>query len=229
MNRNINRKIIMVLVAFATSTFFVAHAEEPVSIKKLTSKETAKKASKGEIEEDNSSPAPSSPSPSNTVHLHSLGIGLGQTFLNGKFDDNGEDKITADLIYSYSASSSFDLMADFHYSKHEFRGRYVRLTGLALGIKAKLYNFDSFSPFVLGGLGFYAPKVKRDVEGVLTESESKIVFGDHLGVGAELRLNRRVVMGVLAQIHNPFDVKQEIGPEVEGSYGKLLIYGLYSF
>lgn len=218
----------MVLVAFATSTFFVANAEEPVSIKKLTSKETAKKASSGDIEED-SSPAPVSSSPSSTVNLHSLGIGLGQTFLNGKLNDNGEDKITADLIYSYSASSSFDLMADFHYSKHEFRGRYVRLTGLALGIKAKLFNFDSFSPFALGGLGFYAPKVKRDVNGTLTESETKIVFGNHIGVGAELRLNRRVVMGVLAQIHNPFDVKQEVGPEVEGSYGKLMLYTLYSF
>ncbi|PIP95253.1 MAG: hypothetical protein COW00_13965 [Bdellovibrio sp. CG12_big_fil_rev_8_21_14_0_65_39_13] len=228
MNQSFKQICLLVLVASATSTF-LAHAEGPVSIKKLTSKETAKKVSKGEIEEDTSSPAPTYAAASGAVNLHSIGLGLGQTFLNGKFQDNGEDKITADLLYSYSASNSFDLLADFHYSKHEFRGRYVRLTGLALGIKAKIFNFDAFSPFVVGGLGFYAPMVKRPVGNDLVESKSKIVFGNHIGLGAELRLNRRVTMGVMAQIHNPFDVKQEIGPEVEGSYGKLLIYGMYSF
>lgn len=228
MNQSFKQICLLVLVAFATSTF-LAHAEEPISIKKLTSKETAKKASTGEIEEDSSSPSSAPSASTGAVNLHSIGLGLGQTFLNGKFQDNGEDKITADLLYSYSASNSFDLLADFHYSKHEFRGRYVRLTGLALGIKAKIFNFDAFSPFVLGGLGFYAPKVKRPVGNDLIESKSKVVFGNHIGVGAELRLNRRIVMGVMAQIHNPFDVKQEIGPEVEGFYSKMLIYGMYSF
>ena len=37
---------------------------------------------------------------------HSLGIGLGQTFLTGDFGENGEDSITVDLYYKYKASYS---------------------------------------------------------------------------------------------------------------------------
>ena len=97
-----------------------------------------------------------------------------QTFLKGKFDDYGEDKITWDLIYTYAASHSFDFIADFHSNKHEFRQQWVQTTGLvSLGSSAKIYQFDAFAPFVTGGLGFYQPKVRRFVNGVLTESETK--------------------------------------------------------
>ncbi|EQC44412.1 hypothetical protein [Bacteriovorax sp. DB6_IX] len=92
------------------------------------------------------------------LKVHSLGVGIGQTFLQGDFKDHGEDKITADLFYNYSASHSFDFLANFHYSTHEYRKKKVTATGLALGIKAKMFNFDNFSPFATGGLGFYSPK-----------------------------------------------------------------------
>jgi opacity protein-like surface antigen len=190
------------------------------SIKALTSKDAVEEAKN----------APAAPRiDSSVVNKHSVGLGIGQTFLLGDFEDNGEDKITGDILYNYSASHSFDLLVDLHSSKHKYQGRYVRLSGISFGIKAKFYNFDNFSPFVIGGLGFYSPKVKRVLNGVLVESESKTVLGTNLGVGIELRLNRHVAMGVTLQLHNPFDVKQDIGPEVEGNYSKLLIYGLYTF
>lgn len=216
--KNIVKLGLVTLVA--SSSFSFLHAKE--SIKALTSDKKASEAK--------ATPS-SSPEPrvSNALKLHSVGIGVGQTFVKGDFDKYGEDKITADIIYTYSASHSFDFMANFHYSKHEFRTTYTMVRGLALGIKAKIFNFDSFSPYVVGGLGFYAPRVKRAVNGVIRESESKVVFGDHLGAGAELRLNRKFTTGVLAHYHNPFDVKQEIGSEVEGSYIKLLITAVYSF
>jgi opacity protein-like surface antigen len=160
---------------------------------------------------------------------HSLGIGIGQTFVAGDFSDHGEDKITWDLLYNYSASHSFDLLTGFHYSKHEFKKSYTQLVGLTLGIKAKLIQFDAFSPYGMGGFGFYSPKVKREINGVMVESESKVAFGYHFGVGGDLRLNDRMTVGVLAQYHNPFDVKQEQGAEVEGRYYKLLITTFYTF
>lgn len=163
------------------------------------------------------------------IHVHSVGVGVGQTFVVGDFKDNGEDKITFDLLYNYRASYSFDLAVTAHHSKHSFQDRYVRLSGVTIGIKARLYQFDSFSPYILGGFGFYNPKVKRYVKDDLVESKSKVIFGTHFGAGGELQLNNKFAVGILAHYHNPFDVKQELGPEIEGSYSKLLITGLYTF
>lgn len=163
------------------------------------------------------------------LQKHSLGLGLGQTFMTGEFEDNGINKITLDFLYNYSASYSFDLLVNFHHSKHELKERYTRLTGLAFGIKGKLYHFDGFSPFALAGLGLYYPHVRRNLANGLVESEPRIVFGNHFGLGGELKLNDRFSFGILGQHHNPFDVRQETGPEVEGSYFKLLITTFYTF
>lgn len=196
-------------------------AAEPVpNIKKITSGEKAQEV------------ATTLPEPARIpgeINLHSLGVGVGQTFLAGDFSDNGDDSITGEIFYSYSASHSFDFFSNLHYSKHEFSDKSVVLPGLALGIKAKLYQFDSFSPFIVGGLGFYRPQVTSNPGTGPVKSEAKTSFGNHFGIGAELRLNRHYSMGLLAHYHNPFDIKQELGPEIEGSYSKLLITGLYSF
>lgn len=220
MKFNSLRNILVGTTIFVASTSF---SFSQTKIEKLTSKDNEKKAA--------ALPAASndSPRPKGSLNVHSLGFGLGQTFLNGDFDDNGEDKITFDILYNYSASHSFDLLIDLHSHKHSFKGRYVRLTGLAAGIKAKLYNFDNFAPFAVAGLGFYAPKTKRFINGVFIESESKVVFGIHLGAGGELRLNDKFTVGLLGQYHNPFDIKQELAPDVEGSYFKLLITGFFHF
>jgi hypothetical protein len=191
------------------------------SIKELTSKKTSKK-----VEKDVKDVARMANS---GLKVHSVGVGIGQTFLSGDFKDHGEDKITADLFYNYSASHSFDFLANFHYSNHEYRTREVTSTGLALGIKAKMFNFDAFAPFAVGGLGFYAPKMKRVIDGVLVESKSKITFGYHFGAGVDLDLNDRVAVGAIGMVHNPFDVKQDDQADVEGSYYKLLLTAFYKF
>ena len=159
------------------------------------------------------------------LKIHSLGVGLGQTFVRGDLGKYGEDKITADIFYNYSVSYSFDLMMNFHYSEHSFAGRNASLLGTAVGIKGKLYEFDSFHPFFLGGFGFYGPRIKEKG----AKSPSKIVFGVHLGGGGELILNRKFSLGLLAHYHNPFDVRQEVGLVAEGFYFKLLVMTLYRF
>jgi len=98
-----------------------------------------------------------------------------------------------------------------------------------MGIKTKFYQIDNFSPFAVAGLGFYAPKVRREIRGQLVESETKVAFGYHFGGGGDLKLNDKVTVGLYGSFHNPFDVKQELGPEVEGRYYKLLITAFYSF
>jgi len=220
---NTFKKVILAWVVITTQASFVFSQEKASPIKKLTSTKVSKEAQK-EIPESSSME-----NEGETLKLHSLGIGLGETFLGGDFADNGDDSITFDLFYNYSASHSFDLLLGAHHTEHKLGTRRTILNGATMGIKAKAYQFDSFSPYLLGGLGFYAPKVKREINGVIKESKSHTVFGLHLGVGCELRLNRRITVGVLAVHHDPFDVKQELDPKVEGSYNKLLITTFYSF
>lgn len=191
------------------------------SIHQLTSDKTAQKVN-GDIPEAGER-IPGS------IHKHSLGIGIGQTFLRSDLADHGNDKITPDLYYTYSASYSFDFVANLHYSKHEFMNRDATIRGLALSIKGKGFQYDAFSPFVLGGFGFYLPSATRTINGVPTETREQLVFGFNLGGGVELRLNNEVSVGVIAHYHDPFDVRQEVGPELEGSYMKLLIVASYTF
>lgn len=160
------------------------------------------------------------------IQKHSLGFGLGQTFLFGSFEKLGENKVTTDLLYSYTASYSFDLLLNFHYSDHQHRSKRVILRGYTMSIKARSYEFDSFSPFVLGGLGFYMPQITNsDGE----TSEAKYTFGFNAGAGADLRLNKRVIVGLLTQFHKPFEVKQDETENVSGSYFKLLLTTMYLF
>ncbi|MCO4753660.1 MAG: outer membrane beta-barrel protein [Bacteriovoracaceae bacterium] len=159
------------------------------------------------------------------VNKHGFGVGIGQTFLLGSLQNKGDSQITGDLFYSYTASYSFDLLINAHASHHAYKGKDVWLKGLAFSIKARSYEFDAFSPYVIGGLGFYQPKIAKD--GV--ESEQKSTFGFNAGGGVDLRLNRRVVIGILGQYHNPFDVKQDETEDVKGSYFKLLLTSMYLF
>lgn len=187
----------------------IPSADEPLPLNKKSSSSTSSSASGW-----------------GQTHAHSAGIGFGQTFLTGSFGDYGEDKIALpDLFYAYSASHSFDMLVNGHYSSHSYNNRKVKIPGASVSVKAKLFQFDAFSPFALGGLGFYRPQISDGAY----ESKAKLTFGINLGVGGDLKLNDMFTVGVLVQYHNPFDVKQDNAKKVEGSYAKLLITGMYTF
>lgn len=216
---SLNKKSLIILpVIFITGFSFQVHAK---SIKELTSDNTSKKV-ESEVDKVASFSG-------GDLNVHALGIGLGQTFLTGDFKDSGDDKITPDLYYNYSASHSFDFMANLHWSSHKYKNKKTTISGLALGIKSKLFNFDKFSPFAVAGLGFYSPKMRRELSGELLDSRSKMTFGYNFGAGADLDLNQRVRVGLIAIFHNPFDVQQDSQPEVEGSYYKLQMTAFYKF
>jgi opacity protein-like surface antigen len=163
------------------------------------------------------------------LHQHGLGIGLGETFLLGKYSKYGEDKITMDLLYSYAASYSFDLLVNAHMSEHKDKNERMKVMGLTASIKARFVEYDNFSPYFLGGLGFYSPQAKRVVNGDNEWSDRKITFGLNFGGGLDLRLNEHYVVGILGQMHCPFEVRQDEGSDIEGYYFKLLITGMYLF
>jgi opacity protein-like surface antigen len=159
------------------------------------------------------------------IHKHAIGIGLGQTFLLGQFEKYGDNRISGDFLYSYTASYSFDLLINIHFSDHETKEKEVKLAGYVMSIKARSYEFDAFSPFLLGGLGFYSPQIIDGDE----ESEVKSTFGFNLGAGVDLRLNQKVIIGLMTQYHKPFEVKQDETSNIVGSYFKLLLTAMYQF
>jgi hypothetical protein len=203
----------------------------PNTSKELKTEKPAAKTEVEEVEEDIEEAPRSYPRTSSNRKLqqHGLGIGLGQTFLLGNYAEHGQNKITMDLLYSYAASYSFDLLVNAHTSEHKDLRERMRVTGLTTSIKARLVEFDNFSPFVLGGLGFYAPKARRIIDGSPKWSDQKITFGLNFGGGADLRLNDHYVVGILGQMHWPFEVQQDTQADLKGYYFKLLITGMYLF
>ena len=159
------------------------------------------------------------------INIHSVGIGIGQAYLNGDFSDSGANDLSWDILYNYSASHTFDLLINLHTNSYTRDMQEVSLFGLASSVKAKFFHFDNFIPFVLGGMGMYAPKITTSSY----ESERKIAFGLNAGAGLDLKLNRHFRVGALFQFHNPFDVQPENGPEISGAYYKLLFTTFYSF
>lgn len=227
MLRNLIKKVfltpvLMAGVLFLTNTTSAEEKQIRPNIHHLTNEKTAKKVAE-DIPSDNTGRIPGE------LHKHSLGIGVGQTFLRSTLGENGNDKITLDAYYNYSASYSFDFMANVHYSTHHYIDRTATARGLALAIKGKLYQIDAFSPFAFGGFGFYYPGATRPVGNSLVETRSQLVFGMNAGCGVELRLNSNVVIGAIIHYHDPFDVRQEVGPTLEASYMKMLLTALYTF
>lgn len=205
---------------------FTPKIKTPNTAKELTTKEVKKET------EDSEEQEPLRPTYSvsqRRVQNHGLGLGLGQTFLMGNYAKNGNDKITLDLLYSYAASYSFDLLVNAHMSEHEKNNERMKVMGLTTSFKGRLVEYDNLSPYFLGGLGFYAPKAKRN-NGISNEwSKQKVTFGLNFGGGVDLRLNDHYVVGVLGQMHWPFKVQQDNQSDLKGYYFKLLITGMYLF
>lgn len=235
--RNTNfTAILMALVAmsfFKPSYSFAQTKPFNPQIKTQKTELSSDKSNQIEETEEVETSTPSRPVVSSTaprrLQQHGLGLGLGQTFLLGKYGKYGDDKITMDLLYSYAASYSFDLLINAHMSEHKDQRERMKVMGLTSSIKGRFVEYDNFSPYFLGGLGFYAPKSKRLVGTEYEWSDQKITFGLNFGAGIDLRLNDEFVVGVMGQMHAPFAVKQDEGPDVRGYYFKLLITGMYLF
>lgn len=185
--------------------------------------------SKKHFEEKDEAPSSSNSGSPRKLQQHGLGFGLGETFLLGNYAKHGADKITVDILYSYAASYSFDLLVNAHMSEHKDKSERMKLLGLTSSIKGRLVEYDNLSPFVLGGLGFYAPEARRSTGTGTKSTDQKVTFGLNFGGGVDLRLNDHYVVGVMGQMHWPFKVQQEDQSDLKGYYMKLLITGMYLF
>lgn len=209
---------------------FSPKIKTPNTSSELSTKEEPKKPV-AEVEERDASPLPMTATASpRKLQQHGLGFGLGETFLMGNYAKHGNDKITVDLLYSYAASYSFDLLINAHMSEHKDDNEKMKLMGLTSSIKGRFVEYDNLSPYFLGGLGFYAPQAKRRTDtGATKWSDQKVTFGLNFGGGVDLRLNEHYVVGVMGQMHWPFKVQQDNQSDLKGYYFKLLITGMYLF
>jgi opacity protein-like surface antigen len=229
----IQKSILAILVMasfFSGNTNAQALKKTPTKVtKEVTNVEASTEVETEEVEETKSAPAPAATKKVSVVNTgagkHSLGLGIGQTFLFRRFDDHGNDKLTTDIYYGYAASYSFDFMLNGHFSKHEKNDDYSKLIGLTASIKSKFFDFDNFSPYLLGGLGFYRPQARRN--GI--ETVAKYSFGFNLGAGVDLRLNSNYLVGILGHFHKPFEVEQDGQRDLAGSYFKLMFLIMYTF
>lgn len=225
-NKNFST-ILMALVAMSCFSPSYSFAIKTPDTNKELSKEDTSSADESEARESKASSL-NSGSP-RRLQQHGVGLGVGQTFLFGNYGKHGNDKITLDLLYSYAASYSFDLLVDAHISEHKDQSERMKVMGLATSIKGRFVEYDNLSPYFLGGLGFYAPQMKREINGKSKWSDQKLTFGLNFGAGVDLRLNDHYVVGVMGQMHWPFKVQQDDQSDVKGYYMKLLITGMYLF
>ncbi len=212
---------------------YAPRIKTPNTKSELVDKSAPSEAPKQDVAEEALSDSSSMSSPSSPaqrkLQQHGLGLGIGQNFLLGNYGKYGDDKITADVLYTYAASHSFDLLIDAHNSEQKDNKKRMRTRGLSASIKGRMVEFDNFSPYILGGLGFYAPQARRRVNTTYKWTEQKITFGLNLGSGVDLRLNDEFVVGVMGMLHWPFQVSQDNQSDLKGYYFKLLLTGMYLF
>jgi opacity protein-like surface antigen len=152
---------------------------------------------------------------------HAIGFGLGQYFLAGQFDNQGQDGIGYALLYNYLSGDVFHLDAGVNFADMDGNND-LRLKSATIGVKANLLYLDNLIPFLKAGLGFYKPSGLIGAERV-----SKTVFGFHLGLGGDLQVHENVTVGAAFTFHNPFDaeVTNAAGQRLDlnGAFHTLLI------
>jgi hypothetical protein len=236
-----NKKFSILLMALVAMSFFTpslsfSQANEQTSFSsKIKTPNTSGELRTKDEDKSTSEEYEEKPSQSRSsrhqgrLQRHGLGFGLGETFLLGNYSKHGNDKITFDLLYSYAASYSFDLLINAHMSEHTDENERMRLMGLTSSIKGRFVEYDQLAPYFLGGLGFYAPRAKRATATSTQWTDQKVSFGLNFGGGVDLRLNDHYVVGVMGQMHWPFEIQQDDQSDLKGYYFKLLITGMYLF
>jgi opacity protein-like surface antigen len=154
---------------------------------------------------------------------NNLSLDIGQNFLLGS---EFQDSIGLQATYTYGVSPLFAFESSLGYSSHS-EGRYSKLNLIA-GPRLNLSAYDSITPYVNAGLGFYrasrAVNVDNNISGTL--------FGIHFGGGADLQLTKETFFGASLMFHQLFGRQQNttIGPvDVASNYADFMAHVGYTF
>jgi opacity protein-like surface antigen len=154
---------------------------------------------------------------------NNLALDIGQNFLIGS---DFQDAIGLQATYTYGVSPLFAFATSMGYSSHS-EGKYSKLAILA-GPRLNLSSYDSITPYVNAGLGFY--RASRSVN--QDNNLSGTLFGLHFGGGADLQLTKETFFGASLTFHQLFGTQQDtsIGPvDVASNYADFMAHIGYTF
>ncbi len=158
-----------------------------------------------------------------TPDSNNLSLDIGQNFLVAS---DYQDSIGLQGSYTYGVSNLFAFTSSLGYSSHS-EGKYNKLH-LLVGPRLNLASYDRVIPFVNAGLGFY--RASRDIN--QTNSISGMMFGVHMGAGADLQLTRETYFGAALTYHQLFGTNKEtsIGPvDIASNYLTFMAHVGYTF
>lgn len=147
-----------------------------------------------------------------TPNSNNVSLDIGQNFLIGS---DYQDSIGLQGSYTYGVSDLFAFSSSLGYSSHS-EGKYSKLH-LLVGPRLNLASYDRIIPYVNAGLGFY--HASRDLN--QTNSISGMMFGVHMGAGADLQLTRETYFGASLHYHQLFGTNKDtsLGPiDLAGNY-----------
>ncbi len=168
---------------------------------------------------------------------HNLALDLGQVFLMGDLT-RYSDSIGVQAHYNYGVSDLFSFDASLGYSGHSSR---YSVGSLLAGMRMNLASIDKIVPYGTAGLGFYKPTYNDIIHADTatphltdTQSLSGLVFGLHLGVGADLIMSRSMFFGAAITFHNMFGTSASLPGNntqigINGSYVTFYLHSGVSF
>lgn len=163
---------------------------------------------------------------------HNVSLGLGQIFLFGKLGKTYSDSIGYQVHYNYGVSDIFAFDTGLEFSSHPEKTNTelgFSLGSARAGLRTNLSWFDKLIPYGVFGLGFYRPTY--DITD--TYAMTSMLFGIHLGVGADLELTRNLFFGAALSFHDILGTTKftEDGApfDVGGTYTAFLLRGGVTF
>ncbi len=146
---------------------------------------------------------------------HNIALNLGQVFLMGNLTEKYSDNLGTQLSYTYGVSDILGFHSSIGYSEHS-EGQFSLLSAVA-GIRTNLNWYDKVVPNATVGLGFYRPSYQLTP----TTSLAPILFGMHLGVGADLVMTKQIFFGAALTFNDIFSNTRQLPSgsfEVGGTY-----------
>jgi hypothetical protein len=124
-----------------------------------------------------------------------FGVGVRLAMVRGSVNsETSADRYTGGLLRArLSPRTALELSADWRTATNQALTERVR--DLPIQGSLLLYPFrGGFSPYVLGGAGWYSQRVETLSESTVTSTVTSRTFGYHAGFGGELRLGRRAAI-----------------------------------
>jgi hypothetical protein len=169
---------------------------------------------------------------------NNISLDIGQVILFGDLSENYLQDIGFQMTYTYGVSDIFGFQSSLGYSSHS-EGDLSILSALT-GIRMNLSWYDRIVPYGNMGMGFYRPRFGgREVRGAERSGGSSnnaiapVLFGIHLGGGADLEISQELYFGAALTLHNIFSTYRTRPDgelrEVGGTYATLYFRMGYTF